>query len=91
MAVPQEVTPTIQDDAKISNEEWVEKTWVFLDEITAAVEKFSQADKDVVYASGKGLLAAGTSYNHDASRPKKPPISPAKIASLKSSGGASPA
>lgn len=67
---------------KLSQEEWIERSWAFLTAITDLVEKLPKDVQDKILECGRQLASIGASYNHDDKKPHRPPISPAKMAAM---------
>jgi len=77
-----EFTAEAESAEKLSEDEWVEKTWDFLTNITDLVEKLPQEVQKNIIEIGRVLSKSGTSYLHDAARHHYPPKSPAKMAMM---------
>ncbi|MGB4191250.1 MAG: hypothetical protein WBJ81_01705 [Rickettsiales bacterium] len=72
-------TPEAIDDiSKIPKEEWEERSWDFLTIITEIVEALPKEIQTRIVELGRQLAQIGASYNHDSSKPHRPPLSPAK-------------
>lgn len=71
-----------QEEAKLTDDQWVEKTWDFLTVITNKIENLPQEIQQQIVELGKKLASVGAAYQHDQSRHHYPPVSPAKLAMI---------